>query len=104
MKAKMKPTRNGATRIRVLDTQVSCTVEGETVILNLADGRYYGLEPVGARIWELIQEPHTLSEIVTTLTGEYEISPEDCQRDVEAFLDRLAAQKLIGFEDPDGTG
>ena len=97
----MKQTNQEKTKIFVLDTQVSCTVEGETVILNLADGRYYGLEPVGARIWELIQEPRTICEIVTALTEEYDISAKDCRRDVEAFLDRLAAQKLIGFVEPE---
>jgi hypothetical protein len=40
--------------------RVSCNLAGEAVILNTKSGIYFGLKPVGARIWELVQEPRTI--------------------------------------------
>jgi len=47
-------------RLVVSKDQVSCDLAGEAAILNLKNGVYYGLDPVGARIWNLIQEPRKL--------------------------------------------
>ena len=44
-------------------SQVSCDLAGEAAILNLADGVYYGLDPVGASIWNMIQQPKSVREI-----------------------------------------
>ena len=49
--------------VAVVENQVSVELAGEAVILNLGSGMYYGLDPVGARIWELLQEPRTVAEI-----------------------------------------
>jgi len=43
--------------------QLSCDLAGEATILNLANGMYYTLNPIGTRIWNLIQQPKTLREI-----------------------------------------
>ena len=53
--------------------QVSADLQGEAAILKLSSGIYYGLNPVGARIWELIQEPRSVREVRDTLTAEYEV-------------------------------
>lgn len=37
--------------------QVSCDLGGEAAILHLTTGTYYGLDPVGARIWTLLEQP-----------------------------------------------
>ena len=41
--------------------QVSCDLAGEAAILNIKSGVYYGLDPVGARIWSLVQEPRKVA-------------------------------------------
>jgi Coenzyme PQQ synthesis protein D (PqqD) len=43
--------------------QVSCDLAGEAAILNIKNGVYYCLDPVGARIWSLMQEPRAVAEI-----------------------------------------
>ncbi len=57
--------------------QLSSNMGGETVILNLADSTYYGLDPVGTRVWDLVQEPKTVREVVDTLLQEYEVDIVD---------------------------
>jgi len=75
--------------------QISADLSGEVVILNLDSGVYYGLDLVGARIWDLIQAPKTVMEIQAALLDEYEVEPERCENDLLALLQSLAAEGLI---------
>jgi hypothetical protein len=75
--------------------QVSCELAGEAMILNLNDGVYYGLDPVGARIWELLQEQRPVAEIRDTLLAEFEVSEERCERDLLRLLNELIEAQLV---------
>ncbi|HLJ24911.1 MAG TPA: PqqD family peptide modification chaperone [Candidatus Acidoferrales bacterium] len=75
--------------------QVSCDLAGEAAILNIKSGVYYGLDPVGARIWNLVQEPRKVLEIQDAITNEYEVEPEQCARDLVGLLEKLLAEGLI---------
>jgi hypothetical protein len=78
--------------------QVSSNLGGEVVILNLSAGMYYGLDEVGARIWELLQESRTVSEIQETISTEYDVERSRIDHDVVAFLQRLSDEKLIEIQ------
>lgn len=84
-----------ATRYSASKDHVYCELEGEAVILSLRDGIYYGLNAVGLRIWELIQTPQSMDEILDTLTAEYEVERAQCQGDVTGLLDELIAKGLV---------
>ena len=71
------------------------TVGTETVILDLASGTYFGLDAVGARIWQLIGEGRTLAEICEAMQQSHEVSREEIERDVLALAEALQVQKLI---------
>jgi hypothetical protein len=72
-------------------------VGDETVILDLGSGTYFGLDPVGARIWQLIGEGKTLGEICDTMLDEYDVTREALERDVVELADKLLEQKLISI-------
>jgi len=74
---------------------VSADLEREAVILNLKDGVYYGLDPMGARIWNLIQQPRSVTEIIETLLEEYEVEPQRLSNDLLGLLKEMAARGLI---------
>jgi Coenzyme PQQ synthesis protein D (PqqD) len=82
-------------RIKVSEDQVSSYVAGEAVILNLKTGTYHSLNPVGARIWQLIQETKTVQEIINTLCLEYDVDLQVCERDLEELLKNLESAHLI---------
>ncbi len=82
-------------RIAVSDHQVSCDLAGEAAIVNLKNGVYYGLDPVGARIWSAIREPVTFAQIRDTLLGVYNVEPRALEADIRDFLRQLAEQGLI---------
>jgi hypothetical protein len=75
--------------------QVSCDLAGEAAILNIKSGVYYGLDPVGARIWNLVQEPRTVVQIQDAITSEYDVEPDRCARDLIGLLERLLEEGLI---------
>lgn len=76
--------------------QVSTSLGHEAVILGADAGEYFGLNEVGARIWELVQQPVRVSAICAALCAEYEVEAADCERDV---LELLAALKERGLLD-----
>lgn len=75
--------------------QVSSDLGGEMAILNLDAGMYYGLDEVGARIWELVHEPRAVKAIQSTIVEEYEVDPARAERDVLALLHQLVDEGLI---------
>ena len=83
------------TVVRASRTQVACTLGEEVMILNLENGVYYGLDPVGARIWELLQEPRTILEVRDALLQEFEVEPERCERDLLGLLESLLDAHLV---------
>lgn len=87
-----------STIVRAKD-QVSTDLGGEVVILAFTSGEYYELQDVGARIWELIQEPKTVQEILGMLLSEYDVDAERCTGDLLALLQHLAAEGLIEVSD-----
>ena len=70
-------------------------LEGEAVILDLASGRYFGLNAVGTRIWTLLDAGMPLERIVDTLAGEYDADARQIARDVTTLIDELSSRGLI---------
>lgn len=79
--------------------QVSCDLAGEAAILNIKNGVYYGLDPVGARIWKLIQQARSVDEVREALVEEYEVESERCEQDLITLLEKLLAEGLIEVKD-----
>ena len=75
--------------------QVSTDLGQETVILGLQSDEYFSLKGVGARIWEIIQEPKTAREILNTILNDYAVEPERGERDLLAVLQELADEGLV---------
>lgn len=90
--------------VLVSQDQVSSDLEeGEVAILNFRSGTYYGLDTVGARVWNLIQEPKTIGEIRNVIANEYNVEPERCERDLLVLLQRLIDEGLVEVRDEPTT-
>jgi Coenzyme PQQ synthesis protein D (PqqD) len=75
--------------------QVSCPLEDEVAIVQVKAGVYYGLDPVGARVWELIRTPRSVRSVRDTLLAEYQVGAEQCETDLVALLQSLDEAGLI---------
>lgn len=69
--------------------------EKSTLLLNVQVGHYHELNEVASRIWELLAQPIDEDEIVATLLAQYDVTPEDCQDQVTAFLQELKERGML---------
>lgn len=82
--------------MRLRATEISTrTLGDETIILSLPDSRYFSVTGIGTRIVELLAAETSLSELVATITAEYDIDEVTARRDVQAFVDRLHDARLL---------
>lgn len=74
---------------------MTADMKGETVMMDVVSGKYYNLGTVGGRIWELLKNSLSKEELISGLTGEYDVTPEQCGRDIMPFLNRLVSAGLV---------
>ena len=79
------------------DDAVARVVGGETVLLNLATGLYFGPDPVGGMIWQMIVERGSivLADICAAIVEEYEVEADVAEADLLALAKSLEDQGLI---------
>ena len=75
--------------------QVSCPLGEESAILNLKNSMYYGMNPVGTRIWTLLKEPRSVEQLRDTLLNEYDVDAALCERDLLDLLGKMKSEGLI---------
>ena len=83
------------TTVIVSSRQISCPLGDESAILNMNNSVYYGMNPVGTSIWNLLKEPKTIAEIRDTIVGEYDVDEERCERDLFTLLEQMRSEGLI---------
>ncbi|PFM61166.1 PqqD family protein [Bacillus cereus] len=74
-------------------------MDGEKVMLNVQKGNYYNLGEIGGEIWELIEKPTIINQLVITLVSNYDIERKDCEEQVLSFLECLFQEGLIQIKD-----
>src|SRR5688500_20354341 len=75
--------------------QVSCDLDGEAAVLNLATGTYYGLDRVGATIWQHIQKPASVRAIGDAPVTQYEVDAATAKSDLVSFLTEMMHEGLV---------
>lgn len=86
-------------RLRVPDGVLMRELQGESVLLNLDSGHYFGLDEVGTRVWALAVAGPTLGDALRALEDEYDVPPEQLEADVQALLRQLVEHKLVEVDD-----
>jgi len=79
---------------RVSDV-TSAEVDDELLMMRLESDAYFGLDDIGARIWAMLEQPVSVGAVCGALVAEYDVTPEQCQRDVLHFLGDLAEKGLV---------
>lgn len=81
--------------VRINDDVVFSDLQGEVVLLNLKTGIYFGLDPVGTRAWQLIQDHGRLGPVKDAMLQEYEVSEERLGEDLQDLVTRLVENGLV---------
>lgn len=82
-------------KVTIPDDVVFRDLAGEAVILNLANGTYFGLNEVGTWVWNLLAEHGSTEQILASVLAEYEVEEAQLRQDIEALLHTLAEKGLI---------
>ena len=88
-------TINNQDRIILNQELLQSEIDGETIMMSIDNGKYYGLNTVASRIWEIIKEEPLFAEIVEKLLSEYDIDKAQCETETKDFLVKLIENKLI---------
>lgn len=78
---------------------MSQEVNGETVILDLNSESYFGLDQVGTRIWQLLQEHGDVRKTFDIMLEEFDVDENQLESDMNALLDELIKSGLVNVED-----
>ncbi len=94
-------------KVTISSEVLSQEVDGETVLLDLESEHYFGLDEVGTRIWQLLNETSNLETVFATLLDEYDVDEKQLKKDLQDHLDRLVDACLITLtsltsDDPKG--
>lgn len=77
------------------DRVVTCDLDDEMVLLSLQTEKYYGLDPVGARVWALLEQPRRLDELGELLLSEFAVEQQRLDEDLARLCGELLAEELI---------
>jgi hypothetical protein len=83
------------TVLKKSDHQVSCNLNDEVAILDIKNALYFGLNDVGAHIWQLLDEPRSVEQICGSIAEEFDVVPTACREDVLRFLAGMQEAGLI---------
>jgi hypothetical protein len=92
-----------STHIVAASSQVSSTISGDTVILDLESGTYFGTTAVGSEIWRFVQEPRTFADVVGMVVVRFSVSLEQAEQDTREFVEQLSEVGLIETRDAGTT-
>ena len=70
-------------------------VDGETVMMSIENGTYYGMNPTGNYIWNLLQEESSIEELLLKLSNTYNLSEDQCQKEVLPFVQTMIDEKIL---------
>lgn len=82
-------------RLRPAPRVVAREVEAETVLLDLASGRYFDLDDTGSWLWRRLSEGARLGDVVEELAARFDAPREQLAADVVAFVAELEREKLV---------
>lgn len=81
--------------LRISDDVVFRDLAGEAVLLHVGTGTYFGLDPVGTRMWHLLAEHGSPEKVIETLLAEYEVEEDRIRSDVDRLIGQLMEKGLL---------
>jgi hypothetical protein len=82
-------------RVTIHQDAVFRELDGEAVILQLEAGMYYGLDPVGTRLWQLIEAHGQLRPVLDAALQEFDVASDVLERDLIELVSGLAEKHLV---------
>ncbi len=74
---------------------ISGRLHDELVMMDVEQGKYFSLNPVATRVWDLLEKPLSVDDICAVLVDEYEIEAEQCRKEVGQLLEDMVRLGLV---------
>jgi hypothetical protein len=74
-------------------------LEGEAVLLNLANGQYYGMDQNSFHMYRTLISSGSVQAAYVALAQEYEVEPDQLRTDLDQFLAHLLENGLLVYAD-----
>jgi hypothetical protein len=88
-------SEKAGTLVRRADNLLAAAVGDELLMMSVAAGKYFNLNDVGSRIWELLAQPMSAEGLVAVLTAEYDVDANTACAEVVEFLSALRERDLL---------
>jgi len=71
------------------------SIGDETVLMNTETGDYLGINGVGTDIWNILNSPLKVKDLINEILKLYDVSEEVCTSQVNTFLDTMLKQSML---------
>jgi len=82
-------------KVIINNEQLFTEIDNELVLMSIETGKYYSLNTVGLRVWELLKNPMLVSELLNRLQEEFNVEKEQCETEVISLLQKMLANNLV---------
>ena len=82
-------------QLKIASDVIFQQLEGEAVLLNMQTATFFGLNPVGTRIWELLSQHGDLETVTTKFCEEYDVTEDQFLSHLSEFIDKLRCKGLV---------
>ncbi|MDC7221501.1 MAG: PqqD family protein [Spirochaetales bacterium] len=75
---------------------ISTEMDGESVLMHVAKGKYFSLNETGSVIWKKLEEgPLTLGQMIEAIQAEFEVEADQCQKDLEGLIKTMMKKGVL---------
>jgi hypothetical protein len=83
---------------------ITADADQELIMVSIATGSYYGLSEVAREIWDAVERPKRVSDLIRDLTASYNVDSFSCREQTLSFLGDLLAEGLLKVKDEPTPG
>ena len=81
---------------RTLDL-IATDMDGDTLMMSIERGEYFGIGGVGSRVWELLAQPVSIAQLTEAICAKYDVDAATCQADMDKFAHELLQNGLVSL-------
>lgn len=85
-------------KISISEQILTQNIDDELVLLHIDTGRYFGLQPIGHRIWQLLSEHKDTDQVYTALLSEYTVDGATLRQDLDELVASLLDARLLTLD------
>ena len=89
------PTLTAQSRVRRIHDVLDTEIDDQTVMMDIEQGSYFGLNKTATEIWAMLAKPMVVGELCDRLTEEFDVPREQCEQQVNDFLENLLDRGLL---------